>query len=287
LGYSYIAFRILHTIRDRQSGRLPTASLAEYMTYIIFFPSLSAGPIDRIEHFLADLRKSLVLTGDDWLKAGKRLMFGLFKKFILADTLALIALNGTNALQVRTIGWAWVLLYAYTLQIYFDFSGYTDIAIGLGQLLGFKLPENFNAPYLKPNITQFWNNWHMSLTQWFRAYFSNPITRALRTSKHSFPIPLIIFITQLATMLLIGFWHGITWNFTFWGLWHGLGLFVHNRWSEWTKARFAQLPSPLRSALVIGGTLVTFHFVTLGWIFFALPDPVSSVYFFLNLFGIS
>ena len=284
LGFSYIAFRLLHTLRDRQSGRLPAVSLSEYVVYIIFFPALAAGPIDRIERFVGDLRRPLALSVDDVGEAGKRLVLGLFKKFAVADALALVALNAANATQVRTAGWAWVLLYAYAFQIYFDFSGYTDIAIGLGRLLGIKLPENFKAPYLKPNLTQFWNNWHMTLTQWFRAYFFNPVTRALRSGRKPLSIPVIIFITQIATMVLIGLWHGVTWNFVLWGLWHGLGLFVHNRWSEWTKVRFTALPPHWQKVLNVGGVLLTFHFVALGWVFFALPSLSVSFHFLQVLF---
>ena len=284
LGFSYIAFRLLHTLRDRQSGRLPGVSLAEYVVYIIFFPALSAGPIDRIERFVGDLRRPLALTPGEVGEAGRRLVLGLFKKFAVADTLALMALNAANATQVRTAGWAWILLYAYAFQIYFDFSGYSDIAIGLGQLLGIRLPENFKAPYLKPNLTQFWNNWHMTLTQWFRAYFFNPVTRALRSSGKKLSIPLIVFITQVATMLLIGLWHGVTWNFIAWGLWHGLGLYGHNRWSEATKSRFMALSQRWQKVLNVGGTLLTFHFVALGWIFFALPSLSVSFRFLQVLF---
>ena len=287
LGFSYIAFRLLHTIRDRQSGRLPAVSLSEYIIYIIFFPALTAGPIDRLERFIGDLRRPLALEASDLGEAGKRLMLGLFKKFALADVLAMVALNATNALQVRSAGWAWVLLYMYAFQIYFDFSGYTDIAVGLGRLLGIKLPENFNTPYLKPNLTQFWNNWHMTLTQWFRAYFFNPVTRALRSRKKSLPIPVIILITQLGTMVLIGLWHGVTVNFVVWGLWHGLGLFVHNRWSQLTRARFATLSSRWQAVLNGFGVLLTFNFVALGWVFFALPDLSISVHFLNILFGLA
>ena len=287
LGFSYIAFRLLHTIRDRQSGRLPVVSLSEYVVYVIFFPALTAGPIDRIERFVGDLRRPLTLTTDDLGESGKRLVLGLFKKFVIADVLSMIALNATNALQVHLAGWAWVLLYAYAFQLYFDFSGYTDIAIGLGRLLGIKLPENFNAPYLKPNLTQFWNNWHMTLTQWFRAYFFNPVTRALRSGKKPLPIPVVIFITQLGTMVLIGLWHGVTVNFFIWGLWHGLGLFFHNRWSELTRPRFATLSPRRQKALNVGGILVTFNFVAIGWVFFALPNLSISVNYLRVLFGLA
>ena len=122
-------------------------------------------------------------------------------------------------------------MYAYAFRIFLDFSGYTDIAIALGRLLGVRLPENFAAPYLKPNIALFWNSWHMSLTQWFRAYVFNPLARRLRSATAQIPDWLACLVTQLVTMLLIGLWHGITWSFALWGLWHGIGLFVHNRWS--------------------------------------------------------
>jgi len=289
LGFSYIAFRMLHTLRDRQSGRLPEVTLPEYITYVIFFPALTAGPIDRIERFIEDLRQPIRLSAEDLALAGKRLVIGLFKKFVLADSLALIALNTVNALQTRTTGWLWMLLYAYTFQILFDFSGYTDIAIGIGGFLGFHLPENFANPYLKPNLTQFWNSWHMTLTQWFRAYFFNPVTRALRTARHRWPIPAIILVTQVGTMLLIGFWHGVTWNFVLWGLWHGVGLFLQNRWSEFIHPRLAGLEDHrwLNVSLSVLSTILTFQYIALGWVWFALPDLAISWQVFLKLFGLA
>ena len=289
LGFSYVAFRIIHTLRDRQMGRLPAVDFAEYMTYVIFFPAFTAGPIDRIERFIQDLRRPAIALGnDELLIAGQRFMVGLFKKFVLADALALIALNDANALQVRTAGWTWILLYAYAFQIYFDFSGYTDIAIGTSRLLGINLPENFSAPYLKPNLTQFWNNWHMTLTQWFRAYFFNPTTRWLRSWQKPLPMPMMILLTQIATMVLIGFWHGVTWNFTLWGLWHGFGLFIHNRWNDLTRVRAtAWAITPLRQNILnVSGALITFHFVALGWVFFALSSTSTSLHVLFKLFGI-
>ncbi len=289
LGFSYVAFRLIHTLRDRQTGRLPAVSLQEYLVYAIFFPSFTAGPIDRLDRFVKDLRRSpVVLAADDFAAAGSRLALGLFKKFVLADSLALIALNAGNAGQVRSAGWMWLLVYAYALQIFFDFSGYTDIAIGLGRLLGIRLPENFNAPYLKPNLTQFWNNWHMTLTQWFRAYFFNPLTRALRSAKKPLAQPLMILITQVSTFVLIGLWHGITLNFVLWGLWHGLGLFAQNRWSDWIKPHAARLEGRpfLKGTATVLGTLLTFHYVALGWVWFALPSPQLSWRVLTRLFGL-
>ena len=317
LGFSYVAFRLISTLRERQNGRLPLVTLQEYVIYVIFFPAYTAGPIDRLERFIKDLRVGWVsqptnantgsatardqpgvgwvsqptrTTGDpkDYLAAGERLVMGLFKKFVLADGLALVALNAGNAAQVRSAGWAWILLYAYSLQIFFDFSGYTDIAIGLGRLLVIVLPENFNAPYLKPNLTQFWNNWHMTLTQWFRAYYFNPFTRWLRTGGRKLSAAAIIFVTQITTFVLIGLWHGITWNFVLWGAWHGLGLFVQNRYSEWVRPHLPDLSArpALKQGLAVFGGLLTFHYVTLGWVWFALPSAGLSWQVFLKLFGV-
>ncbi len=287
LGFSYVAFRLIHTIRDRQSGRLPSVTLGEYVNYVIFFPSFTAGPIDRIERFVLELRSPVSLAGQDWVEAGTRLFVGLFKKFVLADALAVIALNDILVTQVKSAGWMWFFLYAYSLRIYFDFSGYTDIAIGLARVLGIRLPENFAAPYLKPNLTQFWNSWHMTLTQWFRAYFFNPLTRAMRSSKISWPVPVIILITQVAAMVLIGLWHGVTWGFALWGLWHGLGLFVQNRWSEWARGKQPSWLQTRAGAMIFNaaGVFLTFNFVSLGWLFFTLSTPDLSWSAFQVLFG--
>jgi D-alanyl-lipoteichoic acid acyltransferase DltB (MBOAT superfamily) len=180
-----------------------------------------------------------------------------------------------------------VLVYAYAFRIYFDFSGYTDVALGLGRWLGVRLPENFDRPYLKPNLTAFWNSWHMTLAQWFRAYYFNPLTRFLRES--NLPPVLVIFLCQATTMTLIGVWHALTWNFALWGLWHGLGLFAHNRWLAWSRGRFPLLErnATARRAWEVAGALLTFHFVTLGWVWFALPDFSLSMRTLLTLLGIS
>jgi D-alanyl-lipoteichoic acid acyltransferase DltB (MBOAT superfamily) len=175
------------------------------------------------------------MSPETLLDGGQRILLGVFKKFVLADSLAIIALNSQNSMQTAPGVWAWVLLYAYTLRIFFDFAGYTDIALGMGRWLGIHLPENFASPYFKTNLTAFWNSWHITLAQWFRAYFFNPATRALRSSPTKLPVWLVILVGQAGTMLLIGLWHGVTWNFVAWGLWHAIGLFAHNRWSDWAR----------------------------------------------------
>ena len=279
LGFSYVSFRLIHTLRDRQSGRLPSTNLREFTTYVLFFPALVAGPIDRIERFIEDLREQKRLSGDRALAAGARILIGLFKKFVLADGLALLALSPNSAPLADSTGWTWVLLYAYAFRLFLDFSGYTDIAIGIGMLADIKMPENFDRPYLKSNMTAFWNSWHITLARWFRAYYFNPLTRWLRSGPLRNSPVFIVLIGQVSTMVLIGLWHGFTWNFAIWGLWHGVGLFIHNRWVNFLRsnsrpALFDRLPG--RAAQFLG-VLLTFNFTAVGWVWFALPDVNMSI----------
>jgi D-alanyl-lipoteichoic acid acyltransferase DltB (MBOAT superfamily) len=288
LGFSFLAFRLLHVLRDYQTNNLPSNSLREFVTYAIFFPSYTAGPIDRVQRFVGDLRNPFNFSVRSARTGGQRIVVGVFKKFVLADSLAIFSLSEINAAQTTSTLWTWVLLYAFSLRIYFDFSGYTDIAIGLGQLMGVNLPENFDRPYFKPNLTAFWNSWHITLAQWFRAYFFNPLTRALRRSEKNFPTISIIFLGQLSTMILIGLWHGITWNFFIWGAWHGLGLFVHNRWSTYTRPHLTALNEQrpvLARISTWSSTFLTFNYVALGWVWFAMPSPGLSMRVFGKLFG--
>ena len=288
LGFSYVSFRLLHTVLDRRAGRLPSVPLAEYVNYVIFFPSFAAGPIDRLERFTRDLHHPVPLDRENWLAVGRRFFVGLFKKFVIADALSWIALNEVFARQVNSAVWMWLLLYLYSLRIYFDFSGYTDVAIGLGRLLGVRLPENFASPYLKPNLSQFWNSWHMTLTQWFRNYCFNPLTRAMRSREQPLPAYVMILIAQITTMVLIGLWHGVTAGFVLWGLWHGAGLFVQNRWSDYMKNHlpgWGRTPVA-QTVLTYAGIFLTFHFVSLGWLLFTLPTPDSVWTVMAVLFGV-
>jgi D-alanyl-lipoteichoic acid acyltransferase DltB (MBOAT superfamily) len=294
LGYSYLAFRLLHVLRDSQQGKFKPASLADFVTYALFWPAYTAGPIDRSQHFLGELQPVkpadhtpwIILRSGPLIQGGSRILWGVFKKFVVADSLALIAINPQVVAQTDSLGWLWVLLYAYSFRIYFDFSGYTDIALGLGGLMGFTLPENFERPYTRTSLTAFWNSWHITLAQWFRAYFFNPLTRSLRSGR-KIPVWMVIFISQISTMGLIGLWHGISWNFAIWGIWHGLGLFINNRWSAWLRPHAAQWSgrTGLNLFLQAGSWLLTFHWVVLGWVWFALPDVSQALQVFLRLFG--
>lgn len=291
LGFSYIAFRLIHTLRDRQTGLLPALNLREYVTYVVFFPSLIAGPIDRAERFSQDFAALPTLKGMDaarWQVGLVRIAFGLFKKFVIADTLAQgMALDTRLAELTVSTPYTWVLVYGYALRLFFDFSGYSDIAIGLGILFGIKLPENFNRPYLKTDITGFWQSWHMTLSSWARFYIFTPLSRALLMREPAPSSTVIVLAGHLATMIVIGLWHGITWNFFIWGLWHALGLFVHKQWSDRTRKWYRGLKTkPTQKRLwSLFAWFITFHFVVFGWVWFALPTPELSLRVFDVMFS--
>lgn len=293
LGFSYVAFRLLHTVRDRQTGVLPALNLRDYVTYVIFFPAFIAGPIDRAEKFqqkLGDLVNIPRFDAERFTVGFGRIAVGISKKFIIADTLALgMALNPQLAGQSSDTASMWLLLYGYALRLFFDFSGYTDIVIGIGILFGITLPENFKQPYTRTNITQFWQSWHITLSDWARFYVFSPLTRTLLRRKPRPSPALVVLLTQLATMIVIGLWHGITVNFFIWGVWHGIALFVHKQVSDRTRKWYRELKAqPARKrAWDALFWFITFHYVVLGWVWFALPDVEQALRVFGVLSGVA
>jgi len=276
-GFSYIAFRLMHVLLDYRNKRLKPVSLRDFALYVVFYPALPAGPIDRIEHFVKELQEPKTLTNERLIDGSTRIGLGLFKKFVIADTLARMALSPLLVSQMSAATSplsVWLMLYAFTFQIYFDFSGYTDIAIGIGKLAGITLPENFNRPYTRRNITVFWNNWHITLSTWFRNYFFTPFSRFLMQTPLKSRRLMIIFVAQVCTMVLIGLWHGANINFILWGLWHGVGLWFHKWLTDHTRSwdEYVQARPRLAKTVEVLSVLTTFHFVAIGWLFFALPD---------------
>ncbi len=290
LGFSYVAFRLIQTIRDRQSGILPALTLSEYLTFVVFAPAFAAGPIARAESFAEHYRALPTLNGRDAqrLTIGlSRIAAGMFKKFVIADSLAVFSLNQTLAEQAQTTGSLWVMLYAYGFRLFFDFSGYTDIAIGLGVLFGIWLPENFDRPYLKNNIAAFWQSWHKSLSDWVRFYVYSPLSRSMLRRKPKPSNYVIIFISTAATMVIIGLWHGVALPFLFWGLWHAGGLFIHKVWSDKTRAWYRNLTLRRKQLWTAAGVLITLQFVMLGWVWFAMPSLNQALALFAGLFGVN
>jgi len=287
VGYSYIAFRITHALIESKKRMGLDVSLRSYLGYLFYFPAFLAGPIDRIDHFKEEILSNKKPLAEDFLDAGELIAIGLFQKFILADSLAIISLNETLSATITSKCWMWLVVIVYAFRIYFDFNGYTNIALGISKIIGIQLPENFNKPLLSPTLTIFWNNWHITLTQWFRAYYFNPTTRFLRTKFGSINSQFIMGFMQITTMVLIGLWHGISYNFIVWGAWHGIGLFLQNKITGFITRKtaggkpFWQI-SPIYKTFSI---ILTFLYISLGWVWFALPTLDASMRVFFVLFG--
>ncbi|MEO7433413.1 MAG: MBOAT family protein [Dokdonella sp.] len=215
LGISFFAFQGMSYLIDVHRGTIgATHQLLRFATYKSLFPQLIAGPIVRYRDVAAELREREV---DDpaYTEGLLRFTGGFCKKVLLADTLAQTA-DAVFALPANELSFAtaWVGVIAYSLQIFFDFAGYSDMAIGLGRLLGFRFPENFNDPYVSRSIREFWRRWHMTLSSWFRDYVYVPLGGNRRGSARTYVNLMIVFV-------LTGFWHGASWTFVVWGLWHG------------------------------------------------------------------
>jgi D-alanyl-lipoteichoic acid acyltransferase DltB (MBOAT superfamily) len=284
IGLSYIAFRLLHVLIDwREDALEQVPSLTDFILYLVFFPTLLAGPITRVEEVtpqLSNLRPTHIQEGII------RIGIGLFKKFVLAAWVGLIALSPNLAQTGHGISLL-IALYGAFILFFLDFSGYSDIAVGLGLLYGIRLPENFDHPLGRPNIQQFWANWHISLSTWFRQYWFNPLTRRLLQTPLKRRQNTIILITQLSTMVLIGLWHGLTINWVVWGLWNGFGLWGYKVISDRTKKWFrAQTTTPSRARLAAGiNGVLTFHYVLISFSFAALPTLDHTVQFWVGVFA--
>lgn len=287
-GFSYIAFRLLHVLLEtRQNIPLPAASPADWGLYTLFFSAQAVGPIDRWPRFEVDVHAEKRFSWDDFVAGWERILWGAIKKFFIADVLLRHLIPGQISVMLTPPLYAWIQLYAYAFYLYCDFSGFVDIALGTARLVGFHLPENFNRPYLQGSLAQFWQSWHMTLSSWLRTYVFLPLTRTLlRTRMRRFSM-LIVLIANLVTMNLIGLWHGFTWNFLFWGLWHAVGLFIHKVFSDRTRRTQMRWKGTWKArAFHVLSVLLTFHFVVMGWVFFALPSIWESLAYLLLLFGI-
>lgn len=267
LGISFFTFEFVHYLVDAHAGCLGTAPadpqdrprwparLQRFLLFALFFPTLLAGPIKRFQQF----GPPAAAPREPELAAGLyRILIGLGKKVLLADSLATIAVRLQQPELVSPSG-LWLATYAYAGQIYLDFSGYSDLAIGTALLFGYRVPENFDWPYRAHSLQEFWRRWHISLSSWIRDYLFIPLGGSRRSR-------LRVAVNLLVVMALCGLWHGPAWHFVAWGLWHGAGLGLSRLWRERFPA--PESPGPLRR---LGYRLLTFHFVCLGWVLFAAP----------------
>jgi alginate O-acetyltransferase complex protein AlgI len=255
LGLSYFAFRLTSFCVDVGRKDLVNPSFVTFVNYVFFFSTVVAGPIDRYGAF----REASVTWEQDLLEGASRIIMGFFKKIVIAGHLY----ASGSALGLRDLSpSAYILgMYAYTVLIYCDFSGYSDIAIGTARLFGYRVMENFASPYTKRNLSAFWKCWHISLTRWFRDYLFIPLGGSRGTLGRT-------LFNTLLVMLATGVWHGASWNFVLWGLYHAVGLVAYRLYSTYVAVRLPRALTAL-PGLALASWLVMFHFVAVGWILFA------------------
>lgn len=282
LGFSYLAFELLHVVMERRRGRIGALSFGELLAFVFFAPARIAGPIKRYPDFVAAVRDAEPSSATVY--AGLlRILLGLAKKFFLAD---LLALTVAESLYVSSFHHAWIIVVAFSLQVWLDFSAYTDIAIGLGLTLGIALPENFRAPYLSKNIREFWDRWHITLSHWVRDYVFTPLGRTMfKTRLRRTPV-VIAVVSYLVTFTIVGAWHGLTPAFLVWGVYHGALLSLYHVIRLKTPAWIADHPWYGSRLVRAAGTAFTFLCVTVGWVPFMLPLPKAQKMLAL-MFGVS
>jgi alginate O-acetyltransferase complex protein AlgI len=270
LAISFFAFEFIHYLVDVRQGKAPIRHPLQFVLFSIFFPSLVAGPIKRYEQFLPSLAQGArAVNGDDVSAGLRRLAMGLLKKVVVADNLILAIDFYTPLPRFAALSLAarWLVFALIALRILFDFSGYSDIAIGLARMLGVTLPENFNWPYAATNLQEFWQRWHISLSSWIRDYVYIP----LGGNRHGIPRR---SLNGLIAFALIGLWHGPAWHFVLWGLYHGIGLALCVNY-----AACPALGSPLARFFgrqPAAGWLATQLFAWFGWLIFFFPVAAAS-----------
>ncbi len=261
VGISFFTFQSLSYTIDVYRGELkPLPSLLDYAFYVSFFPQLVAGPIVRARDFAPQIRRPLAVTREMFARGVFLIVIGLFKKAVISDYISINFVSrifdnpGLYSGVENLLG-----LYGYALQIYCDFSGYSDMAIGIALLLGFRFPMNFNAPYVSAGITEFWRRWHISLSTWIRDYIYITLGGNRKGKART-------YVNLIITMLLGGLWHGASLNFVVWGAMHGAALAAHKYFrTEILHHAKDYRPRGLRRPAAV---LLTFHFVCFTWIFF-------------------
>lgn len=271
IGISFFTFQGMSYIIDiyRNDGKV-NKNIFSVALYISFFPQLVAGPI--IKYKIIDEQIRVRKESIDYFSYGiNRFVIGLGKKIIISDMLGAISDNifllaNSSGIDMIT---AWIGAICYTLQIYFDFSGYSDMAIGLGHLFGFKFPENFNYPYISRSITEFWRRWHISLSTWFKEYLYIPLGGNRRGN---------VYFNLFVVFLVTGLWHGASWNFVIWGLWHGMFMIIERviRNENWYK----KIPSFIK-------IFITLFIVIIGWVLFKATTLEEGLKYLSIMFGLS
>ncbi len=266
IGISFFTFQIMSYVIDLYRGQIKVQkSIINLGLYIMLFPQLIAGPIVRY----IDIEKEISnreITALQVKHGLKRFILGLSKKMILANTMGELADIMFN--YPENIGWisAWVGIACYTFQIFYDFSSYSDMAIGLGEIFGFHFPENFNYPYVALSMQDFWRRWHMSLTKWFRDYLYIPLGGNRKGNART-------LINNVIVFFFTGLWHGASWNYIFWGLYHGAFMLCEKKWKYLEK-----IPRAVRRIYVLLITMI-------GWVFFRADNMTAALKYIGELFS--
>ena len=278
VGISFYTFKTLSYTIDVYRREMPACrSLWQYAMFVTYFPELVAGPIVRASIFLPQMNRSL---RPSWSRAAIGLqvvLLGVTKKLLIADRLSLFVdpiFDDPAVYSPFTIACAVI---GYSLQIYCDFSGYSDIAIGISKIIGFDLPENFNMPYIATSVVEFWRRWHMTLSQWLRDYLYIP----LGGNRHG---KVKTYRNLMLTMLLGGLWHGASWNFVFWGMLHGLALAANHWWTREHRQPSKASPADRGVLSIIVGWGSTYAFVCITWVFFRSTHFGTSMIILRKLF---
>jgi len=272
LGISFFTFQAMSYSLDVYMGRAKVQkNPLNVALYVSFFPQLVAGPIVRYQT-IADQIQHRRETLDDFSEGVRRFILGFAKKIILSNNMALVA-DAVFADPARSVVYAWMGAIAYTFQIFFDFSGYSDMAIGLGKMFGFHFLENFDYPYISASVSEFWRRWHMSLGQWFRDYVYFPLGGSRVKSKGRLVFNLFVVWS------LTGIWHGASWNFVFWGLMYFALLAFE---------KLTNVPKRLTTPWAKGAyRIFTLLCVVVGWVFFRAETMAAAVQFLKDMAGLS
>lgn len=278
VGISFFTFQSLsYTIDVYRREIKPLTNLLDYAFYVSFFPQLVAGPIVRARDFIPQIRRPLFVSDEMFGRGIFLIVSGLFKKTMISDYISVnfverIFDNPTLYSGVENL----MGVYGYALQIYCDFSGYSDMAIGIALLLGFHFNINFDSPYKSASVTEFWRRWHISLSSWLRDYLYISLGGNRKGKVRQ-------YVNLIITMFLGGLWHGASWNFVLWGVLHGVALAVHKFWMSLTGRKKGEQSHGIRRFF---GVVVTFHFVCFCWIFFRNADFATSVDMLRQIFTV-
>ena len=281
VGISFFTFQTMSYSIDIYRGKIkPVRNIVDFALFVSFFPQLVAGPIVRASEFLPQLKNPVKITRENLWAGFQIFLMGLFKKLMIADAVApLVDQVYANPAYFSSVT-VWLAIIGYGIQIYCDFSGYSDMAIGCARMLGFRFNQNFNMPYLSRNIAEFWRRWHISLSSWLRDYLYISLGGSKKGNFRT-------YVNLLVTMLLGGLWHGASWNFVIWGGVHGIALGIHRAWNSRVTNRSSKTKTDSNDAnltiVQVGRVGATLLFVLLTWVFFRAQDLETTLAIFRKL----